>query len=112
MRCNFTRTSVTSIPATPRSVTRAVAFIWGAPWRQRGVLRVFRTLQRAALAIGLAIVPLFFVFPDALFARLAIYSETLTPRGSASELQTRTWDYPLRNFWAPSTTIAPLAFST
>jgi hypothetical protein len=75
-----------------------VAFIWGAPWRQREVIRVFRTVQRAALAIGLAIVALFFVFPDALFARLAIYSETLTPGSSASELQSRTWDYPLRNF--------------
>ena len=76
----------------------AAAFIWGAPWRQREVLRVFRTVQRAALAIGLAIVALFFVFPDALFARLAIYSETLTPGGASSELQNRTWDYPLRNF--------------
>jgi hypothetical protein len=74
------------------------AFLWGAPWRQREVIRVFRTVQRAALAIGLAIVALFFVFPDALFARLAIYSETLTPGSSASELQSRTWDYPLRNF--------------
>jgi hypothetical protein len=76
----------------------AIAFIWGAPWRQREVLRVFRTVQRAALAIALAVVSLFFVFPDALFARLAIYSETLTPGSSASELQNRTWDYPLRNF--------------
>jgi hypothetical protein len=75
-----------------------VAFIWGAPWRQREVLRVFRTVQRAALAIGLAIAALFFVFPDALFARLAIYSETLTPGAANSELQSRTWDYPLRNF--------------
>ena len=74
------------------------AFLWGAPWRQREVIRVFRTVQRAALAIGLAIAALFFVFPDALFARLAIYSETLTPGSSASELQIRTWDYPLRNF--------------
>jgi hypothetical protein len=74
------------------------AFLWGAPWRQREVIRVFRTVQRAALAIGLAIVALFFVFPDALFARLAIYSETLTPGSSTSELQSRTWDYPLRNF--------------
>ncbi len=74
------------------------AFLWGAPWRQREVIRVFRTVQRAGLAIGLAVVALFFVFPDALFARLAIYSETLTPGSSASELQSRTWDYPLRNF--------------
>ena len=76
----------------------AVAFLWGAPWRQREVLRVFRTVQRAALAIALAVVALFFVFPDALFARLAIYSETLTPGSANSELQNRTWDYPLRNF--------------
>jgi hypothetical protein len=78
----------------------AVAFVWGAPWRQREVLRVFRTVQRAALAIALAVVALFFVFPDALFARLAIYSETLTPGSANSELQSRTWDYPLRNFLA------------
>ena len=73
-------------------------FLWGAPWRQREVLRVFRTVQRAALAITLAMVVLFFVFPDALLARLAIYSETLTPGAATSELQNRTWDYPLRNF--------------
>jgi hypothetical protein len=75
-----------------------MAFIWGPPWRQREVLRVFRTVQRAALAIALAVVALFFVFPDALLARLAIYSETLTPGSSTSGLQNRTWDYPLRNF--------------
>jgi hypothetical protein len=76
----------------------AVAFVWGAPWRQREVIRVFRTLQRAALGIALAIVALFLVFPDALLARLAIYSETLTPGSSASELQHRTWEYPIQNF--------------
>jgi hypothetical protein len=80
------------------AIVTAVAFIWGAPWRQREVLRVFRTVQRAALGVALAVVVLFFVFPDALMARLAIYSETLTPGSSSSELQFRTWDYPLRNF--------------
>lgn len=76
----------------------AAAFLWGAPWRQREVARVLRTLQRAALAIALAMVVLFFVFPDALMSRLSIYSETLTPGSATSELQNRTWDYPLRNF--------------
>ena len=80
------------------AIGSVVGFIWGAPWRQKEVLRVFRTVQRAALGIALAIVALFFIFPDALMARLAIYSETLTPGSSASELQFRTWDYPLRNF--------------
>src|ERR1700686_569784 len=55
-----------------------IAFIWGAPWRQREVLRVFRTVQRAGLAIGLAVVALFLVFPDALLARLRLPSLTLS----------------------------------
>jgi len=38
-----------------------------------------------------------FHFPDALLSRVAFFTETLTP-GRASELQTRTWDYPLMNF--------------
>ena len=76
----------------------ATAFLWGAPWRQREVARVLRTLQRAAMAIALAIIVLFFIFPDALLSRLSIYSETLTPGSASSELQLRTWDYPVKNF--------------
>lgn len=76
----------------------AAAFLWGAPWRQREVGRVLRTLQRAALAIALAMVMLFFIFPDALLSRMSIYSETLTPGSASSELQYRTWEYPVRNF--------------
>jgi hypothetical protein len=80
------------------AVVAAVAFVWGAPWRQREVIRVFRTVQRAAMGIALAVVLLFFIFPDALLSRVAIYSETLTPGAATSELQHRTWDYPLKNF--------------
>jgi hypothetical protein len=75
-----------------------LAFIWGAPWRQREVIRVLRTVQRAALGIALGLGLLFFIFPDALLSRVAFFTETLTPGGRASELQTRTWDYPLMNF--------------
>jgi hypothetical protein len=83
---------------TGSAIVIAAAFLWGAPWKQREVIRVFRTMQRAAMAIVLAMVALFFIFPDQLAARLTIYSETLTPGSSASELQHRTWDYPLENF--------------
>jgi hypothetical protein len=76
----------------------AVAFMWGAPWRQREARRVFRNLKRTALGITVALVIVFFIFPDALLSRVAIYSETLTPGASTSELQQRTWDYPLENF--------------
>jgi hypothetical protein len=80
------------------TLVMAVAFIYGAPWRQREVLRVFRSIQRVGLAIALAVVALFFIFPEALLSRVAIYSETLTPGAATSELQYRTWDYPVRNF--------------
>jgi O-antigen ligase len=82
------------------SIVGGIAFIWGAPWRQGEALRVFRTLQRAALGIALAVVMMFFVYPDAFQNRLAIYSETLDPRSPTSELVHRSRDYPLKNFLA------------
>jgi len=80
------------------AIVGVVAFIWGAPWRQREVIRVLRTAQRAALGVALGIGLLFFIFPDALLSRVAFYTETLTPGAKSSDLQTRTWDYPVRNF--------------
>src|SRR5437016_10264742 len=76
----------------------AVAFVWGAPWRQREVIRVFRTVQRAALGISVGLGLLFLAFPEALLSRVAFYTETLSPGSSASQLQNRTWDYPVSNF--------------
>lgn len=75
-----------------------VAFIWGAPWREGEALRAFRVMQRALAGVVLGIVILFFTFPDALLSRLAIYKETLDPSSAATELGTRTWDYPVQNF--------------
>jgi hypothetical protein len=40
---------------------------------------------------------LLYKFPDALVARLSLYS-ALSPSSSASELASRTWDYPIQNF--------------
>ncbi|MBZ5701824.1 MAG: hypothetical protein LAN84_08250 [Acidobacteriia bacterium] len=76
----------------------AIAFLWGAPWRQGEVIRTLRALQRAVLFLGLAIAVLLFTYPEALLSRLAVYSETLSPSSSASELTHRAWYYPLRNF--------------
>jgi hypothetical protein len=80
------------------AIAGGIAFLWGAPWRQNEVMRVLRSLQRAVLGIGLAIVLLLATFPDALLSRVAFYQETLSPSSSASELQHRTWDYPMQNF--------------
>jgi hypothetical protein len=71
-------------------------FLWGAPWRQGQVLRTVRTLQRASLFVGIGIILLSTLFPKELGARLAIYSETLLPSSSASELTHRTSTYPLQ----------------
>ena len=76
----------------------ALAFVWGAPWREREVVRVLRTLQRAVAAVALGIILLLLFFPEALLSRVAFYTETLSPTSSASELEHRTWDYPIRNF--------------
>lgn len=80
------------------AIAGAIAFVWGAPWRQREVIRVLRTLQRAAMGIALAIALLLFLFPEALLSRVAFYTETLSPSSTASDLQNRAWDYPLANF--------------
>ena len=76
----------------------SVAFIWGAPWRQGEVRRVFRSVQRVAIGIGLGIMLLFYTYPAALLSRLAIYQETLSPDSPTSELTHRSWTYPVENF--------------
>jgi len=80
------------------AVVTSAAFMWGAPWRQGEVIRVLRTLQRLVIGAVLAVALLFMIFPEAIGARLVVYSETLLPGSSASDLGNRTWDYPIRNF--------------
>ncbi|HXM95659.1 MAG TPA: hypothetical protein VOA64_15635 [Candidatus Dormibacteraeota bacterium] len=79
-------------------IAAGVAFVWGAPWRQRQVMRVSLGVLRAGLGVVLALVLLSVIFPDALASRVAIYSETLLPGQRTSEIGIRTWDYPVRNF--------------
>jgi hypothetical protein len=76
----------------------ALAFLWGAPWRQGQALRVIRAVQRAALAVALAVIVLLFAYPDAFLGRIAVYSETLDPRSPKSELVSRSQDYPFAEF--------------
>ena len=76
----------------------AAAFLWGAPWRQREAMRALRAIQRSLLVVGLALIALVAVFPQQFGARVAVYSETLLPSSSASELKYRAETYPMRNF--------------
>jgi hypothetical protein len=82
------------------SLVIAAAFVWGAPWRQKEATRVMRSIQRVVLLGGLAMIILSSIFPEQVNSRLAIYSETLSPYSTASELVKRTRDYPLQNFLA------------
>jgi O-antigen ligase len=75
----------------------AAGFLWGAPWHNREGVRVIRTIQRAAIFVGIAIIALMTIFPEQLSSRLAIYSETLDPTSPASELFSRAGNYPLQN---------------
>ena len=74
----------------------AAGFLWGAPWRQREVTRVLRTIQRTVLGVGIGIIALVTLFPEELGSRLTIYSETLLPNSPTSELVNRTQTYPLQ----------------
>jgi len=76
------------------------AFVWGAPWKQKEASRVIRSIQRVILLGGVAIVALAVIFPEQVNSRLAIYSETLSPYSTASELGYRTREYPMANFLA------------
>jgi hypothetical protein len=80
------------------AVATSIAFVWGAPWRQGEALRVFRSIQRVAIGIGLGMVLLFFAYPEALQSRLDIYKETLLPSSPTNELTHRGWTYPVANF--------------
>jgi hypothetical protein len=82
------------------SLVIAAAFLWGAPWKQREASRVVRSIQRVILLGGLSILAMAVVFPEEIGSRVAIYSETLNPYSSASELAYRTREYPLQNFLA------------
>jgi len=70
--------------------------LWGAPWRLGRRLRMGRTIRLALVGLALAIGTMFLLAPDAINARLALYSETLLPGSTSSDLGYRAWDYPVK----------------
>ena len=81
------------------AIVFAPAVIWGAlSGKQR--LRVLWAIMRAAVFVAIALTILVSIFPEEVASRMAIYTETLSPGSSASELGFRSWNYPLQNFAA------------
>ena len=75
----------------------SAGFLWGAPWRWGQGRRLVNALRRSLLVAAVGLFVMIQFFPQIIGARLAFYSETLSPTSSASELQFRTWDYPVQN---------------
>jgi hypothetical protein len=75
----------------------SAGFLWGAPWRWGQGRRLVKAMRRALLVGAAGLFLMIQFFPRDIGASWAFYSETLSPSSSASELQSRTWEYPLRN---------------
>jgi hypothetical protein len=82
------------------AVVIAPAVIWGTSWTGKQRIKVMRAIQRAAVFAAIALTLLAAVFPQEVASRLAIYTESLSPYSSKSELAYRSWGYPLNNFAA------------
>jgi hypothetical protein len=73
------------------------AFLWGAPWKWGQGHRLVKALRRTLLVGGIGLILMAEVFPFVLGSNWAFLSETLAYKGEGSELQSRSWDYPIRN---------------
>ena len=63
------RTAFVSVTAS--AITLSVAFLWGAPWRQRQAHRAIRAIRRSVIVAALALAALLVLFPDEAGSRLA-----------------------------------------
>jgi hypothetical protein len=79
------------------SIVLSVGMLWGAPWKWRTGHRLVRALRRSIVSIAFGLFLLIVVYPEAIGARWALYSETMSPDSAAYELSYRVWDYPVRN---------------
>jgi hypothetical protein len=76
----------------------SLAFLWGAPWRNRQAYRVLKATRHSVIVIGICLALAALILPEEVGKRWNFYSETLSPSSSAYELSHRTWDYPLHEF--------------
>jgi hypothetical protein len=80
------------------AVSMFAAMVWGAPWRWREGHRFMRAIEQSVLFTALGLILVLLIYPEAIKARWAFYSETLSPDSAGYELDFRAWQYPLRNF--------------
>jgi hypothetical protein len=76
-------------------VAMLAAMYWGQRLNREQVRRIYKTLRNLALLGAVGTLCLIMFFPSALASRWAFYTETLSPNGRGSELQSRVWSYPV-----------------
>ncbi len=75
------------------------AFLWGRPGRGlESGHGLMRGVRGALLLVGLSLLCIIVIFPSAVGARWAFYSETLAPSSPRFEGVARAWDYPVSEF--------------
>jgi len=79
------------------AVVLGVAVFWGAPWRQRQVFRLGKAIRWMAIVGAVGITLAILLAPDAVKARWAFFSETMSPSSANSEISYRAWEYPEKN---------------
>jgi hypothetical protein len=75
----------------------SAGFLWGAPWRWGQGRSLVTAIRRGFLVAAGGLLLMIQLFPASIGANWSFYFETLSPTSSASELQHRTWEYPLQN---------------
>jgi hypothetical protein len=76
----------------------SLAFLWGAPWRNRQVHRVLKAVRHSVIVMGICLALAAFILPEETGKRWNFYTETLSPSSTAYELSNRSWDYPVHEF--------------
>ena len=75
----------------------SAGFLWGAPWHWGQGHRMVKAIRRSLLVGAAGLFIMVQLFPAAIGANWAFYSETLLPTSSASELEYRALEYPMGN---------------
>jgi hypothetical protein len=76
----------------------SLAFLWGAPWKNRQVFLILKATRRSVMVMGICLALAVLIVPEETGKRWSFYSETLSPSSSSYELSDRVWYYPIHEF--------------
>jgi hypothetical protein len=79
------------------AIVISLGLLWGGRIHLNELKQMFKALGRAAFVAVAAMCLAVLIFPKQVGSRLEFYTETLNPNSSRSELELRSWDYPVKN---------------